>query len=107
MSKLEARYAHVYRICLDGDVTVLGIIVSNDRLNSTYDEYITAQVTTSKDHDGTAGSVRLKSGDPAFGYIICRDIGMVERDELREDLGPVSLETQLEMEKALRHVLGP
>lgn len=107
MSNIEARYAHIYRVCLDQDVTVLGIVVSNDRLNDTYDEFITAQVATSKEHDGTAGSVRLKSGDPAFGYIICRDIGMVALDELKEDLGPVSLETQVEMERALRQVLGP
>ena len=86
---------------------MLGIVVSNNRLNDTYDEFITAQVATSKEHDGTAGSVRLKSGDPAFGYIICRDIGMVALDELKEDLGPVSLETQVEMERALRQVLGP
>lgn len=106
MSDIVARYGHVYRICLGQDV-VIGVIVSNDRLNSTYDEFITAQVATSKEHDGTAGSVRLKSGDPAFGYIICRDIGMVLREELEEDLGPVSMETRVEMERTLRHVLGP
>lgn len=107
MSIIEARYGHIYRLCLDQDVTVLGIIVSNDRLNALYDEYITAQVATSKEHDGTAGAVRLNPGDPAFGYIICRDIGMVLQEELKEDLGPVSLETRVEMEQALRRVLGP
>lgn len=106
MSNIEARYGHIYRVRLEQDVTVLGIIVSNNRLNATYDEYITAQVAGSKEHDGTAGSVRLKSGDPAFGYIICRDIGMVLHEELEEDLGAVSLETQVEVERALRQVLG-
>jgi mRNA-degrading endonuclease toxin of MazEF toxin-antitoxin module len=107
VSAIEARYGHIYRVCLEPDVTVLGVIVSNDRLNSIYDEYITAQVATSKEHDGTAGSVRLKSGDPVFGYVICRDVGMVLHEELVEDLGPVSLETRVEVERTLRQVLGP
>ena len=104
---IDARYGHIYRIGLEPDISVLGMIVSNDRLNAKYVEFITAQVTTCKEHEGTAGAVRLRSGDPAFGYVICRDIGMVLHSELKEDLGPVSMETRLEVERALRSVLGP
>lgn len=107
MTRPDARYGHVYRIRLDPETVVLGVIVSGNRLNAAFDTYITAQVATSKEHDGTIGAVRLNSGDPVFGYIICRDIGMVHDEELVEDLGPVSLETQTEMERTLRSVLGP
>jgi mRNA-degrading endonuclease toxin of MazEF toxin-antitoxin module len=101
-----AKRGHIYRVALEQDSTVLGLILSNDRLNGEYDEYVTAQVAASKDHEGTGGAVRLKSGDPVFGYVICRDIGMVHQEELKEDLGKLSMETMVEVERSLRTVVG-
>lgn len=106
MSSIVAKRGHVYRIALAQDVIVRGIILSNDRLNDGRDEYIVAQIVASKEHEGTGGAVRLTSGDPAFGYIICRDLGMVHHDELKEDLGPVTLETIVALQRSLRNVLG-
>lgn len=107
MTRSGVRFGHIYRLRLDTDTRVMGVIVSNNRLNAQFDTYIAAQVAVSKEHDGTIGSVRLNSGDPVFGYIICRDIGMIHDEEILEDLGPLSLETRTEMERTLRSVLGP
>lgn len=107
MTRSLVPYGHVYRIRLDPETRVIGVIVSSNRLNSQFDTYIAAQVAVSKEHDGTLGSVRLNSGDPVFGYIICRDIGMIHDEEILEELGPLSLETRTEMERTLRSVLGP
>ena len=106
MSGFVVKRGHVFRVVLGQGPTVLGLVLSNDRHNTEYDEYVTAQVAASKEHEGTGGSVRLKSGDPAFGYVICRDIGMVHREELKEDIGPLSMETMLEVERTLKQVLG-
>jgi mRNA-degrading endonuclease toxin of MazEF toxin-antitoxin module len=106
VSDLAVKRGHVYRVVLGQGSAVLGLILSNDRHNAEYDEYVTAQVAASREHEGTGGSVRLKSGDPAFGYVICRDIGMVHREELKEDVGPLSMETMIEVERTLKQVLG-
>ena len=96
----------MYRIDLEGDAILLGLVVSNNRHNEQYPQHHVVQISASKLHEGTAGAVRLGSGDPAFGYVICRDILMVRREELKEDLGELSTETLLAVERALRMVLG-
>lgn len=107
MSQVYAQRGHIYRIAFHPDVTVLGLIVSTDKHNRDRDEYITVQVTSgSGDQRGLPGSVRLGAGDPGYGYVVVRDIGMVGDEELREDLGEVSPETMAEVGRALKMVLG-
>lgn len=60
---------------------------------------------TSARHD-FPGWVRLNSGDPVGGYVCCHDLSWVELEELDQDLGPVSMETMLEIEKAVRRLFG-
>lgn len=103
---IAARHGNIYRIALEPDVVVLGLIISIDRLNDRHPDYTTVQVTASKLHEGTFGAVRLNSGDPAFGYVICRDSGMVRQEELKEDLGRLSMESLDNVKKALRLVYG-
>jgi mRNA interferase MazF len=104
---VPAQRAHIYRIQFDPEIAVLGLIVSADWLNAQSDEYMVAQVTASgADQRGMPGSVRLTSGDPAFGYIVCRDVGMVDHEEVKEDLGEVSMETMNEVSNALKLVLS-
>lgn len=104
---VQARRGHVYRISFGPGVSFLGVIISNDRVNEVYDEYITLQISSNPVHENTAGAVRLNSGDPAFGHVICRDVGMVHQDELKEDLGRLSAETLLRVEKMHHTVTGP
>lgn len=103
---IRAQRGHVYRIAFEPDVVVLGLVVSSDRINGAHTDYATVQITGSKLHEDTFGAVRLRSGDPAFGHVVCRDIGMVHQSELKEDLGQLSMETQVAVDKALKTVLG-
>lgn len=103
---VTAKRGHVYRIAMEPDVIVMAVIVTIDWLNDQRDFYSACQITTSRVHEGTLGAVRLKSGDPAFGYVICREVTSVYADELKEDLGPVSIETMMEIERSLRRVFG-
>ena len=48
----------------------------------------------------------MSSGDPASGYIVVQDIDRVDREELTEDLGALSMSTMFEVEKALKAWLG-
>lgn len=107
MSDIEPRRGRIYRIALEPDAIVLGLVVSADWINRNSDEYAVVQVTSARaDQSGLPGSVRLISGDPAFGWIVCRGVPTVYRDEFREDLGPVSAETLLRTGTALKQVLG-
>lgn len=96
---------HVYRIAI-GTETLVGLVVSADWLNAEQDTCITLLVVADRSAPPLPHWVRLKSGDPAFGHVVCRDIGMVHKDELKEDLGPMSMETMVEVGQALRRVLG-
>lgn len=104
---MAAQRGCVYRIELEPGVTVLGLVVTADWINRHSSEYAVVQVTSaSGDQRGLAGAVRLTSGDPAFGWVVCRDIGMVAHEELKEELGPLSADTMTLVSTALKQVLG-
>lgn len=52
------------------------------------------------------GWVRMNSGDPCGGYVVTHDLDRVDLDELTEDYGPLSMDTMVDVEKALRRMLG-
>lgn len=107
MTHAVVQRGHIYRVAFDTKTTVLGLVVSADWLNSQSNDYATVQVTSaSTDQTGLPGSVRLNSGDPTSGWVVCRDIGMVHLDELTEDIGPISLDTEIQVNHALKRVLG-
>jgi mRNA-degrading endonuclease toxin of MazEF toxin-antitoxin module len=107
VSDIDPRRGHIYRVAIEPEITVLVLLVSGDWLNRQSTEYAAVQVTSARvDQSGFPGSVRLTAGDPAFGWIVCRDIGMVAHEELKEDLGPVSAETLMRTGTALKQALG-
>lgn len=107
MTQKAVQRGHIYRVTFDTGTTVLGLVVSADWLNIQSTDYATVQVTSaSADQTGLPGSIRLGSGDPLSGWVVCRDIGMVHLDELTEDLGPVSLDTEIRVNHALKRILA-
>lgn len=67
---------------------------------------IAVRVSLTNEHRDFPGWVRLGTGDPAFGYVVTPDIDRVDHDELKEDLGPLSLGTMVQVDQALKKVLG-
>lgn len=103
---ITAQRGHIYRIAFTPDTVVLGLIISADRFNERSQEYAALQVSANPVHEYTAAAVRLSAGDPAFGHVICRDIGMIHHGELKEDLGALTMSTLLDVEHRLKRFLG-
>lgn len=104
MNQLVPRRGHIYRIGLNPDVTLLGLVVSASAVHGIQNDCITLLVVADRTPVHFPYWVRLQSGDPAFGHVVCRDIGMVGREELKEDLGEVSAETMMNVSRALKRV---
>lgn len=86
---------------------MLALVVSGNIHNEQEEDYAAVLVTA--DHDAPAGLpswVRLNAGDPAFGYAVCSYVNMVHKDELREDLGEITMETQLGVDRAIRRMFA-
>lgn len=102
-----AQHGHIYRITAEPDISLLGLIVSVDPVNTT--EESCNVVLVSRDRNVPSGLprwVRMVSGDPTAGHIVCHDINTVAQDYLTEDLGSITLETQLKVNQALKRTLG-
>lgn len=109
MTPVAPQRGHVYRMEDPGygRLHCLVIAVSPPELKD--DVCQALRVTVTHNHRlSFPGWVRMRSGDPAAGYVIVSvpDLAHVDFDELTEDLGPLSMETMVEVEKALRTVLG-
>lgn len=103
----NAQHGHVYRIIADSDISLLGLVVSADFVNTT--EESCNIVLVSRDRNVPSALprwVRLSSGDPTAGHVVCHDINTVAQVYLKEDLGPITLETQLRVNQALKRTLG-
>jgi mRNA-degrading endonuclease toxin of MazEF toxin-antitoxin module len=68
--------------------------------------FIALRVAVTSKHHSFPGWVRMNSGDPVNGYIVVQDLDRVDREELADDLGKLSIATMFEVEKALRAHLG-
>jgi mRNA-degrading endonuclease toxin of MazEF toxin-antitoxin module len=102
-----AQRGHIYRIVAEPDITLLGLVVSADFVHTGEDSCVI--VLVSRDRDAPSGLprwVRLTSGDPLSGHIVCHEINTVAQDDLQDDLGSISLETQLKVNQALKRMLG-
>lgn len=107
MSQIIPQRGHIYRVALAPEVTGLGLVISTVPHNNRYPDCLTIGVQAGRDSQQLyPGWIRLSSGDPAFGYITCNDIGPTGRDELKEDLGELSPDTMREVERVLKMVLG-
>lgn len=104
MKIIPAR-GHVYRMDDPSYGTLFCLSVSVPRLE--LDDTCTAvRVSVTSERRDFPGWVRLGSGDPGFGYVVTQDIDRVDYEELAEDLGELSMETMLKVERALKTVLG-
>ncbi|SRR6266576_1420369 len=107
MSSHPVQRGHVYRILIDPETPALVLVISSNAHNTRTDEYITLPISARRSLPGPLPSwVPLRAGDPAFGYVVACCADMVAQDELKEDLGALSLETLSQVEQALRRVLG-
>lgn len=106
MSNIAQR-GHIYRIVAEPDISLLGLVVSTDFVNT--DEESCVVVLVSRDRGAPSGLprwVRLGSGDPLSGHAVCHEISTVGQTYLKDDLGPIALETQVKVNQALTRTLG-
>jgi mRNA-degrading endonuclease toxin of MazEF toxin-antitoxin module len=102
-----AQHGHIYRILLEPDISLLGLVISMDTANAVEDTCNV--VLVSRDRNVPTGLprwVRMVSGDPTAGHIVCHDINTVTQVYLKEDLGPITLETQLRVNQVIKRTLG-
>ncbi len=71
-----------------------------------HESFLAVRVSVTREARDFPGWVRLHAGDPDFGYVVAHDIDRVDRDELKEDLGPLSVGTMLGVEDVVKRVLG-
>lgn len=96
---------HIYRMHDPEYGTLFCLVVSVAR-EELGDTCIAVRVSVTKERRAFPGWVRLGSGDPAFGYVITQDIDRADHEELKEDLGEVSMETMADVGRALKRMLG-
>ena len=102
-----AQHGHVYRVTAEPDISLLGLVVSVDPVNSAEDSCNIVMVTRDRSvPEGLPRWVRMVSGDPTAGHIVCHDINTVAQEYLQESLGPVTLETQIKVNQVLKRTLG-
>lgn len=107
MSDTTARRGHIYRVARQNHTPILVLVTSINPANARRRRYITAAVSAERNApDGMPDWVRLSSGDPVFGHVLCGELGMIRQDQIIEDLGEISLETTVKINQALKRTLG-
>lgn len=81
------------------------LVVSNNARNSKLDDCLGVRITTSRKPD-IASIVELASADPLVGRVLCDNITAIYRDELRRDVGALSVPTMNQVAVALRFALS-
>lgn len=81
------------------------LVVSNNARNSKLDDCLGVRITTSRKPD-IASIVELTSADPLVGRVLCDDITAIYRDELKRDVGALSVLTMNQVAAALRFALS-
>jgi mRNA interferase MazF len=81
------------------------LIVSNNARNRQLRDALGVRITTSPKPDMTS-VVPLTAADPVVGRVLCDDIIPIYRDELRRDLGALSLATMNQVAAGLRFALS-
>lgn len=103
---IEPFRGHVYRMVDDEYGTLYCLVISTIPAFEADSSCLAARVTLTTQRHDFPGWVRLKSGDPCGGYVVTHDLDRVDHDELKEDIGPLSAETLLQVERALKRMLG-
>lgn len=105
---IEPQRGHVYRI-QDPEYGTLHCLAVAVKTGPDGGDCLAVRVTVTGQRLSFPGWVRMGSGDPAGGYITVSDIedlDHVDREELVDDLGVLSPETMMLVEKELRKMLG-
>jgi mRNA interferase MazF len=81
------------------------LVVSNNARNAKLDDCLGVRITTSRKPD-MASIVELTPADPIRGRVLCDSIAAVYRDELKRDVGALSVATMSQVAVALRFALS-
>ena len=81
------------------------LVVSNNARNTKLEDCLGVRITTSSKPD-IASIVELSSADPLVGRVLCDDIAAIYRDELKRDVGALSVGTMNQVAAALRFALS-
>jgi mRNA interferase MazF len=81
------------------------VIVSNNARNRALGTYLAVRVTTSK-KPPLPSIIDLMPEDPLVGRALCDDIVVLYDEDLRRDVGALSLSTLQRIGSGLRHALA-
>ncbi|WP_445400534.1 type II toxin-antitoxin system PemK/MazF family toxin [Streptomyces sp. LE64] len=104
MSEIVPVRGRVYRADLGAGLKPW-LVVSNNARNRSLGDCVVVRITTST-KPPLASIVELGTHDPLVGRVLCDDLGPMYRDEIKEDLGALSLQTMVRVGTALQHVLA-
>ena len=80
--------------------------MSNDRRNRAFEQALAARLTTTPPRDERPAMVPLGRGEIMTGWVSRDDIEVLYDDEVRADLGAVTVPTMRRVEAGLRAALG-
>ncbi|MFB9722390.1 type II toxin-antitoxin system PemK/MazF family toxin [Planobispora longispora] len=81
------------------------LIVSNNARNRILPSYLAVRITTSQTPP-LPSIVEMAPEDPVPGRALCDDIVILFPEDLRRDLGTLSLETMTRIGRGLQHALA-
>ncbi|RCG22441.1 type II toxin-antitoxin system PemK/MazF family toxin [Sphaerisporangium album] len=81
------------------------VIVSNNARNRALPSYLAVRITTSP-KPPLPSIIELTTEDPLVGRVLCDDIVILFAEDLRRDLGGLSLQTMVRIGQGLRHALA-
>ncbi|HCT74996.1 MAG TPA: MazF family transcriptional regulator [Micromonosporaceae bacterium] len=81
------------------------LVVSNNARNTKLEDCVAVRITTTQKPE-IASIVPLSGSDPLVGRVLCDDIVRLYRDELRRDVGALSVPTMNRVGAALRYALA-
>ncbi|TLP57911.1 hypothetical protein [Microbispora triticiradicis] len=64
--------------------------------------FLAVRITTSR-KPPLPSIIELTAGDLVAGRVLCDDIGVLYREDLRRDLGSLSLRTMMRIGQGMRH----
>ncbi|MGP3954429.1 type II toxin-antitoxin system PemK/MazF family toxin [Nonomuraea sp. 3N208] len=81
------------------------VIVSNNARNRALPSYLAVRITTSA-KPPLPSIIELTAEDPVVGRALCDDIVILFPEDLRRELGGLSLQTTMRIGQGLRHALA-
>lgn len=82
------------------------LVVSNNARNAHLLSVLAVRITTTPRVTERVTVVELGPADPLVGRVLCDDLEQLDRDELRRDVGALSLPTMVKVAEGLRAALA-